>query len=356
MRQSNINSANQVSTNKRFYFSIFGLLIILLFFITISQIIGAANVSFTDLIEFIKHPNDSASHKILSNFRIPRAIIGMFVGMHFALAGLILQMVLRNPLADPTIFGISSGASVTVVATILLAEKMSSNSSFLASTIIPMSFLPFIAFIGALIATAIVFWLSWQNGAINPKRMALGGVILGSLLTSIVMAIIVGYGAAKAELAIIWMAGSIYGRGLANLIPLLPWTVACLIGTILIIKPLSLLRFNDDLSQSMGLNVHVWRLVAILISVGFAASAVSVVGPIGFVGLIIPHIAKLLVGGQLSKLITVSALLGAILLVVGDLIGRSILVPLEVPLGAITSILGVPIFLVILQKSGWKLK
>lgn len=342
--------------NKRFYLSVIGLILLLILFLLLSQIIGAAKVNIADLYNFFMLPDNSSAQKVIGNLRLPRAIIGMFVGAHFAIAGLILQSVLRNPLADPTIFGISSGASVFVVAVILLAENFSTGTGFLTTTIVPMYLIPFVAFIGALIATGLVFWLSWEKASINPKRMALGGVVLGSIMTSVVMAIIVGYGAAKAELAIIWMAGSLYGRGYENLIPLLPWTLICTIGALAIIRPLSVLRFDDDLAQSMGLNIRLWRLVAILISVGFAASAVSVVGPVGFVGLIIPHLAKLLVGGQMSKLIIISALLGALLLVIGDLIGRSILVPLEVPIGAITSLIGVPIFLIILQKSGWKLK
>lgn len=343
-------------SNKRFLLSIIGLVILLFLAIFLSQIIGAAHISISDLYEFMTSPSQSAEHRIINNLRLPRAIIGMFVGAHFAVAVLILQAVLRNPLADPTIFGISSGASVFVVITVLLAEKLVTGTGFFTSTVVPMHFVPFVAFVGALIATAIVFWLSWEDKSINPKRMALGGVVLGSIMTSIVMAIIIGYGSAKAELAIIWLAGSLYGRGYENLIPLLPWSFICTIGAFVIIRPLSVLRFDDDLAHSIGLNVKFWRLIAILISVGFAASAVSVVGPVGFVGLIIPHFAKLLVGGQMYKLIIISALLGALLLVIGDLIGRTILVPLEVPIGAITSLIGVPIFLFILQKSGWKLK
>lgn len=347
---------SEPKTNKGFYISVFALVIALILSLFFSQIIGAAKVNVSDLYNFFMAPDERAAQKIIGNLRMPRAIIGMFVGAHFAIAGLLLQAVLRNPLADPTIFGVSSGASLAVIASIFLISAIMPTTTFLTSADIPIFYVPFIAFFGALLATFLVFWLSWEDGSINPKRMALGGVILGSIMTSAVMAIIVGFGQAKAELAIIWMAGSLYGRSYNNLIPLLPWSFICVIATLIIIKPLSVLRFDDDIAQSMGLNVKLWRMVAILISVGFAASAVSVVGPVGFVGLIIPHLAKLLVGGQMFKLIIVSALLGALLIVVGDLIGRSILVPLEVPIGAITSLIGVPIFLIILQKSGWKLK
>jgi iron complex transport system permease protein len=247
---------------------------------------------------------------------------------------------------------VSGGASLAIVIFLLLADAISGALAFGETTRVSLAWLPLAAFIGGLLVAAFVLSLSWRS-AISPTTLALNGIAVGAVLNTLVMWTIVAWGGSRTETSIIWLAGSLYGRYFHHLIAIIPWTISGLIATFAILKPLSLLRFNEDLAQSLGLNIVYWRAIAVAVAVALAASAIAVAGPVGFVGLIVPHMARLLVGSQMVHLTVKSILGGASLTLGSDIIGRLTLSPIEIPVGALTTLIGIPVLLILLQRQKW---
>lgn len=312
--------------------------------------VGVTSTSWQDVYQSLSGSMVGQA-EIVAAYRLPRVAAGAIVGVHFALAGLIMQVVLRNPLADPTIFGISGGASLAVVGamSLSLAVFPAEHSINVSSSYVPLAWLPYIALAGGLTATALVFWLSWDGG-FSVGRMTLNGVILGAILNAVVMALVMSLSEARTELAILWLAGSLYARGFEHLLPTLPWTVVGLAVVALNLRSLSALRFDRASALSMGLRIGTAQPALILVAAALASSAVAVAGPIGFVGLLVPHIARLTGARSLPVQVWVGILAGATLVVLGDTLGRIIAPPRELPVGIVTSLIGAPVFAVILSR------
>jgi iron complex transport system permease protein len=337
----------------RFYLICAGLLLFLFCLTSISLLWGSAALTSNELFNALMQVSpESSQHKVIWNLRLPRTLLAIVIGIHFALSGLILQSVIRNPLADPSVIGVSGGASLAIVIFLLLADAISGALSSGEITRVSLAWLPLAAFIGGLLVAVFVLSLSWRS-AISPTTLALNGIAVGAVLNALVMWAIVAWGGSRTETSIIWLAGSLYGRDFHHLIAIIPWTTLGLIATFAILKPLSILRFNEDLAQSLGLNIVYWRVIAIIIAVALAASAIAVAGPVGFVGLIVPHMARLLVGSQMVHLTVISILGGASLTLGADIIGRLALSPLEIPVGALTTLIGIPVLLILLQRQKW---
>lgn len=328
--------------------------LLLLLLCLISLRLGVTGASWADVWHSLgQAPQEQAS--IIAQYRLPRISAAVVVGIHFALAGLIMQIVLRNPLADPTIFGISGGASLTIVGAmaISLALIPINDTTISASTdYIPLELLPYIALAGGLGATALVLALSWERGrGFSPQRMTLTGVIVGAILNAIVMVLVLSMSEANSELAILWLAGSLYARDFDHLLPTLPWTLAGLVAIVILSRSLSALRFDTASAQSMGINLRVTRPLLILLASSLAASGVAIAGPVGFVGLLVPYIAKIIGVRQMSYQIWVCCFIGAALVVASDTLGRIIAAPVEVPVGIVTSLIGAPLFALILNRN-----
>lgn len=330
------------------------LLAIALFLLTVtSLLLGSATLSpQTVYAGLFLSPPGSTEYDVLWNLRLPRTLLALLVGAHFALSGLILQTVIRNPLADPSVIGVSSGASLALVVGLLLLDYFNQVFFTEVTGSLSLAWLPFAALIGGLLVAALVLSLSWRSG-ISPVRLALNGVVVGAVLNATVMWIVVVWGGGRTETTILWLAGSFYGRDFSHIAVILPWTLTGILALWVILRPLSLLRFNEDLAQSLGLYVHRWRIIAIAVAVALAASAIAVAGPVGFVGLIIPHLARLLVGSQMVPLVIVSLLSGACLTLGADIASRMLLNPLELPAGALTTLIGIPVLLFLLQRQSW---
>ncbi|MCM8564481.1 FecCD family ABC transporter permease [Thauera linaloolentis] len=343
------------ATPPRFALLALGLLAALAALLLCSLLLGAVPLDARQVWRALAGDGDAAAHALLWNLRLPRSLLAMLVGLHFALAGLILQAVIRNPLADPGVIGVSSGASLAIVVFLLLADGL--NAMLADGTAaeadgapwLTLAGLPAAALLGGLASALLVLGLSWR-AAIGPARLALNGVAVGAVLNALVMWIVVAWGGARTEITVIWLAGSLYGRDFDHLAMLLPWSLLGLAGLLLLLRPLSLLRFDDGLARALGLHVLRWRLAALVVAVLLAASAIAVAGPIGFVGLVIPHFARLLVGGELRPLLVVSLLCGALLTLGADVLARTVISPLELPVGALTTLIGIPVFLLLLQR------
>lgn len=332
----------------RFGCVVAGLCVSLTVMLLVSLQLGAVPLRLHQVSSGLIGGGDALHDALIWNLRLPRSLLAAAVGLHFAVSGLILQAVIRNPLADPGVIGISSGASLTAVILLLLTDLINIGLQDPARHI-SIAWLPFAALSGGLATAGLVLGLSW-GGRLSPARLALNGVAIGALLHALVMWVVVVWGGARTEIALIWLAGSLYGRDFNHLLALLPWSALGLCGTVMLLRPLSLLRFDDGTGQAIGLSVRRWRFVAIAVAVMLAASAIAVAGPVGFVGLVVPHLARLLVGGDMRRQLVTCALCGAFLTLAADTVARTAISPLELPVGVLTTLIGIPVFLVLLQR------
>lgn len=314
-----------------------------------SLLLGTVSLSPARIIDgLLSGQATTLEGTLVWQLRLPRTLLAILVGLQFATAGLILQAVIRNPLADPGIIGISSGAALAVIVVLLLADLATADSLGDGHPSMVL-WLPAVALLGGLLAVGLVLGMSWRV-RLSPIRLTLNGIAVGSVLNALVMWAIVTWGGARTEIALIWLAGSLYGRDFLHLQMLWPWSLVGLIGTLILLRPLSLLRFDDPVATSLGLRALLWRAVAIAVAVVLAASAVAVTGPVGFVGLVTPHLSRLLVGTQPQRLLIGNMLVGCMLMLCADLVARTLISPLEIPVGALTTLIGIPVFLLLLHR------
>lgn len=277
--------------------------------------------------------------EILVSIRLPRIIISLLMGMALGASGAVLQGILRNPLADPYILGISSGAALTAATGII------AGFTFLGVITIPL-----LAFAGALITGIFVGALGWKRGGFWPERLLLAGVGLGFLFSALLMLIMSISSDEGLRRATLWIFGDL-SMADWHVIPYgLLFITTGFIICISRAKALNALILGDELSHSLGFSPRKERFI-LFVSVGLmTAASVSMGGMIGFIGLIIPHIGRFLIGSDSKVLIPVSALGGGMLLCLADLIAKSILSPMELPAGIITAIIGAPYFLYLLRR------
>lgn len=273
---------------------------------------------------------------VIWNIRFPRNIVGALVGANLAVAGAILQSVMKNPLADPQIVGVSAGAGLAGVTILILFPHME-------------YLVPLAAFVGALAAALAVYALAWKNG-IRPTRIILAGVAVAAFLGSGISALLVFYGD-RVQGALLWMVGGLSARSWPQVEVLIPYTVVGLTLAFLGAKRLTILSLGDETAKGLGLPVEQTRFMMTAVAAFLAASAVSVAGLIGFVGLVIPHVARMLIGSDYRFLLPGSAFLGAAVLVISDTVGRVALSPVEIPVGIIMAFFGAPFFLYLLRRS-----
>lgn len=323
-----------VSTRKKilsFVITSAGLLILFLFAVNT----GSLKVSPMELFKglFIEYNPDVAT---IYDLRFPRIFIALLGGAATAVSGVLLQAVMKNPLADPGIIGISSGASLTAV---------------LITAFFPALyfFTPLFAFLGGMIAFLLVYSLSWKGG-LSPLRIILVGVAVNAMFTGIMSAFNSGTGSNYSGAASIVNA-NITMKTWDDLSTLLWYVVVGLIASFFAAGQCNLLALEDKTARSLGVNVTRSRIVISVIAVLLAGISTAVIGPISFLGLIVPHIARLLVGSNHRVLIPYSILLGAFTLLLADTIGRTIASPYEISASIIMSVAGGPFFILLLRRS-----
>ncbi len=303
------------------------------FFISIG--FGTMDLSLKDIVRAIFFEDEGINRQIVWNIRLPRTLVAAFVGICLSLSGAIMQGVMRNPLASPDILGVSSGAGLV---------------AFLFLIVFPNLFylVPMGAFIGALVTTMIIYFLAYQNG-INPLRIVLAGVAVNAFIGGIMNVIIMFY---PDDLAGVsgFLVGSLSARSWSHFISLCPYAVIGIILAFIIPAKMNVLMLGDDMAIGLGMNVERTRTFFIIISSILAAAAVSVVGMIGFVGLIVPHIARLIIGSDYRYLTPASTFLGAGVVMLCDTLGRNIFKPVEISVGVIMAVFGAPFFLYLLRE------
>jgi iron complex transport system permease protein len=299
---------------------------------------GQAQVSWGTLFEALTYQGHDKLHLYIQTLRLPRTLTACIVGIQLAVAGLLTQLTTKNPLASPHIFGINAGASLAVVLGLVLSSGLGLMSSML------------LAFAGA--ATGgLLIWSLTGDGQKQYVRLALAGITVHFLLSSLTegMMILNQY---STESMIFWLVGSVNRAGWHEVGMLLPILTGGMLLLGLMVPSFRLLLLDDDIAAGLGQRVAIVRAVGMLIVLVLAGSAVAVCGPIGFICLIVPHIARALVGPNLPVLVPLTGLLGGLLLVYADLFSRVIAFPFESPVGIVTSAIGAPFFIYLARRQG----
>lgn len=279
--------------------------------------------------------DNEITRQIFQNIRLPRTMVAALVGLNLALAGAILQAVMKNPLADPHIIGISSGAGLAGIFCLLAMP----DRTYLVTPV---------AFGGAMLAALLIYVLAWKNG-IRPLRIILAGVAVSAFLGAGISAMLIFY-SDRVHNALMWMVGGLSARSWPQVTQIFPYSLLGFFAAWLGANRLNILQLGDETAQGLGLPVEMTRLTMTAVAALLAASAVAVAGLLGFVGLIVPHGARLLVGSDYRILLPASALLGAAILTLSDTFARTFFAPTELPVGIIMAILGAPFFLFLLRR------
>nr|WP_245807831.1 iron ABC transporter permease [Halobacillus massiliensis] len=304
-----------------------------------SVALGAADIKLETVWQAVVNfnPNDT-SHQVIQELRLPRALGAALVGSFLAVSGAVMQGLTRNPLASPSIMGVTHGAAFALIVALVFFPALSLTGMTFAS------------FIGAGLAVVLVFAVgSLSTGGLTPVKLALAGVAIGGMLSSAATALSIHFQIAK-QMSF-WYAGGLAGTGWTSIKILLAAGAVGLVLAIAISKSMTVLSLGEDTSKGLGQNTWLIKLSGIIVVFTLSGAAVSVAGTVGFVGLVIPHITRFLVGADYRLIIPVSAVLGGVLLVVADMASRLVNAPYETPVGAITAFIGVPFFLY-LARSG----
>ena len=320
--------------SKKFIYLIVSILLLIIFVWSLSM--GETEIGFDEVVNYILgNPNTSTAHLVIHDIRLPRSIAAVLTGFALGLSGAILQGMLRNPLASPYLLGISSGAGICVVIMFSLN---------IISTLIP-----FGAWLGSIIAAALVFIIAYEKNNISLQRLILSGVAISSVLSSIQAIFLLTLDDIRIQNSLTWLSGTLAGRDWDDIkytwIPIL--TCGCI--SLLFGKQLNLAFLDNDTSKSLGLSIFRMRLFVGLIATMMTACAVCIAGLVGFVGLVVPHIVRLLCGNNYIHIIPISGVVGGLFVLIADVLARSYL--WELPVGIVTSLLGSPFFIYLLQRS-----
>ncbi|MDA3893489.1 MAG: iron ABC transporter permease [Salinivirgaceae bacterium] len=322
------------------FYYILALLIVLLLSIWLSVSYGEINLSLVEIIQILKSKS-GIEYTILNKIRIPRILLGFAVGGALSLSGVLLQGVYRNPLVEPYTLGISGGASLGVALAIIFGL-----STGIGSVLLPIS-----GFIGAAMTIFLVYFLSLRNNYVNISKMLLIGVMVSFIASSAVMFLMSTTTTENVHSIVFWIMGSLDTSNVLLIRIVLITSLIGLVISYLYVNPLNALRLGEAKAKHLGVNTHVTIRVLFIIASLLTGISVSVVGVIGFVGLIVPHLLRIFIGSDYRILLIASFLGGGIFIILCDLVARTLIAPNELPIGVITGIIGGVIFIIALSKS-----
>jgi iron complex transport system permease protein len=321
----------------------------LLAVIALATVVGSVSIPLTttikvllDRIPFVHITANwpSGTDIIVTEIRLPRILMAGMVGAALGTAGATYQGLFRNPLADPYLIGVAQGASVGAAAGFLLP---------ITGTFVGLGVVPAFAFAGALVSTVVVYLLARQGKTLPVTTLILAGVALGSLLMSVVSFLVISSGD-KMHSIMFWLMGSFSLSQWSDVRMIMPYIVVGIGVILLFARPLNVMQLDEEQAQQLGIHVERMKLILLGAATLITAAAVSFVGAIGFVGIIIPHAVRLIWGADYRFLLPLSVLSGAIFLILTDLIARTILSPTEIPVGVVTALFGAPFFLYLLRQ------
>ncbi|MCY9672812.1 iron ABC transporter permease [Bacillus pumilus] len=286
---------------------------------------------------------DFQSETVLFDYRLPRIVVTMLAGIGLGIAGGILQSLSRNPLADPGIIGLNAGAAFGLIVFVTYFHALEGNPSLL---------IPLFTFGGGLLAAAVIVLLAYdrQEGLV-PIRLILVGIAVAAGFSALTLFLSLKLDEDTYTFTSRWLVGNVWGRDWIHVLALLPWIVCLVPFTLMQSSTLNALTLGDAVASSVGVRVQRQRLLLLTLAVGLASASVSMTGGIGFIGLVAPHLARRLVGSLHQYFLPVSALIGLLILVSADTIGRSIFAPNAIPAGVVVAFIGAPYFLYLLVKT-----
>lgn len=311
--------------------------LLLLAAILLSVGLGSVRYSPIETLRTLFGNGVDAANTIVWDIRIPRVFLALLIGANLAASGALLQAVMHNPLADPGLTGVSSGAAVAVLFILLVQPGYT-------------SMVPLAAIVGGVAAAVMVYAWAWDKRmGFTPVRIILSGVAVNAVFGGVIGLLSLVY-SDQLPSALQWLNGSLSGKGTGTLLTLLPYSAAGWIAAILCIRQANILRLGEQVAHNLGQNLNRIRFTLSFVAVYLAAISVSTVGLVGFVGLVVPHIARLLVGSDYKLAMPMSLMLGALILIVADTAGRTAFMPIEIPAGIVMAMAGGPYFLYLMRK------
>ncbi|BAY65763.1 iron(III) dicitrate transport system permease protein [Calothrix brevissima NIES-22] len=336
-----VTTASPKNWNKPTISPLVGLLLgilILLICLVYSVTLGTAEIPLYKILQSLIAFDGSYEHLVIQTVRLPRSLVALLVGSSLAVAGALMQGLTRNPLADPGILGIESGAALAVVTTIFVFGSSSVNV------------LTMVAFLGAGVTAILVYLLgSLGKGGATPLNLTVAGAALTALISALTTAILIVSQRTLEEIRF-WLAGSLAGRDFNILLSALPFVVIGLLVAFVVGRQITTMSLGEDVAQGLGQNKILVKIITFVSVVLLAGSSVSLAGPIGFIGLIVPQIVKFYIKADYRWILPYSAVVGATLLLIADVAARVLLKPQELPVGVMTALVGAPFF-VYLAKS-----
>ncbi|WP_088825361.1 MULTISPECIES: iron ABC transporter permease [Listeria] len=308
-------------------------LLIVVFFYGLTT--GSVGLSYSQVWHVLTGDGDTLSNQLVWNLRLPRMLIAFLVGAALAISGCLLQGVMRNPLADPGVIGVSAGGGLVAIILTIVFPTLS-------------GFVPLGAFLGAFGTALLIYIVAWDKG-VSPLRVILSGVAINAFITAMTSGIMVLY-SNRVQSVISWMTGTISGKSWYHLEMIFPYMVVGFILSIFAIRSSNVLMLGDDAAKLLGYAVEKHRFFIIMLAAFLSGVAVSVAGLIGFVGLVVPHIFRLIIGNDYKYLLPMSALGGAVLVGFADTAARSWFGSIELPVGILLAMIGAPFFLILLQR------
>jgi len=320
--------------SSKFVYLFAALIVSTILIFIISLLIGSVDISIKQLLNALWGQDDSLVSSVVLELRLPRTVVGFMVGAMLALAGALMQVLLRNPLAEPYVLGVSGGASAAV-----LIAMLSGLSSFWISGS---------AFFGAMISMLLVFGLAHGKGDWSPARLLLTGVVIAAgwgALISLILSITQG---TQLRGMLFWLMGDLSYAHYTHwaLIVL----IVCLVVSLMISRSLNILARGELQAATLGVSPKKIRYLIYFLSSLLAATSVTLAGNVGFVGLIVPHAIRLMVGSDHRILLPAAFLLGGCLVMLADCLARTVIAPQQLPVGVLTAIIGIPVFLVLLRR------
>jgi len=302
--------------------------------------VGGVYIPIPDIISTLfSSSSEAVNTTIIWDIRLPRVLLAMIIGANIAISGALLQAVMGNPLADPGLTGVTSGAAACVLVIMLAAPEYT-------------QFIPIAAFGGGLIAASIVYALAWRRSGISPVTIILSGVAVNALCGGLIGLLTIMY-SDRLPAAVQWLNGSLAAKGNNALMMVLPYAIVGWILSFFAIRKANIIRLGDQVASNLGENVNRIRILLSLLAVFLAAISVAAIGMIGFVGLVVPHMARLLVGSDYKYMMPMSMALGALVLLIADTGGRTLFSPLDIPAGILMAVIGAPYFLYLMRKKAF---
>lgn len=316
--------------------------VVLLFVMLASLSVGTVAIPFRDVIKFLTAGVINEENRtILLSIRLPRILLAIIVGGGLSVAGVVFQALLRNPLAEPFILGVSSGGTLGAVIAITFGIGLS------------MLTIPVFAFVGSLIVMLVVYSIAERYGRLEPTTLLLVGIMTGAFFNAMIL-LIIAIRHQEARSAFLWLMGNLASADINSLLIIAPLVLGAVVVIILYSRNYNLIAIGEETAANLGLEVQKFKRISYILASLITGLVVSVSGVIGFVGLLIPHICRMMFGSDHRLVIPVSFFMGAIFLVIVDMISRTIISPAEIPVGAVTAAVGAPLFIWLLSRGGKK--